>query len=167
MSIATETINIIENMFDEKRTILPEPLQENINGSGETFKTQNGEIIYFELQFEEFNIDELVRYTSIMETLYEKYKVHCTACILCADGVRVTVKEMPIKSEADFTIKLAQTNMSPCDVVLEVVKTKMKNGELLDVDDVHALQMIPMMCPKDKRDYYRAQVFGILNEIGL
>ena len=167
MDTTTEKINVITNLFDEKRTIIPEVLEENLNGDGEVFKTQNGEIIYFELQLDNFNIDELIRYTGIMETLYSKYKVHCTACILCADGVEVQVCEMPIKSEADFTIKLAQSDMNPCDVVLDVIKTKMRNGELLDEGDIHALQVLPMMCSKDKRDYYRKKVFAIMNEIGL
>lgn len=163
----TAMINTITEMFNENRTIVPEVIKEDINGDGDIFKTESGEIIYFELQLEDFTIDELIRYTNIMETLYEKYQVHCTACIVCAEGVKVRVNEMPIKSEADFTIKLAQTNMDPCDVMLNGIKAKMNRNELLDEEDICALQMIPMMCSKDKRNHYRKEVFSILDTIGL
>lgn len=160
-------IKTIQHIFNENREINPTPLPKIEQAHGEAYKTKNNEIIYCEIQIEDFTIDELVRYTHIMETLYEQYKTPCTAYIITTQGVEIKVKEMPIKSEADFTIKLAQTDISSCEIVLDAIKTKMKNGELLNENDIEALQMIPMVCnPKDK-DYYRKQVFQILSIIGV
>lgn len=167
MQIIENKIETIKEVFHEQREICPTPLPQIEKGDGTTFKTTNGEIIYLELQLKDFTVEELVRYTSIMEDLYEEHEKHCTAYILCDEGVEVKVNEMPIKSKADFTIKLAQTDLDSCKVVLNGIKNKIQQGELLDEADIYALQMIPVMCSKDERDYYRTQVFKIMNEIGL
>lgn len=162
-----EQIQTIKKMFDETREINPTPIDIKLNGDGKAYKTGDGEIIYCELQLKDFTIDELVRYTGIMETLYEEYNTHCTAYIVAADGVEVKVNEMPIKSEADFTIKLGVTDIDPCESILDHIKQKMASGELLDREDIEKLQMIPFMCSKNKRDYYRTQVFHIMNMLEL
>lgn len=167
MELTNEKIKTMQTIFSEERTINPIPLEQVPQGNGDVYQTEDGEIIYLELQLNSFTIDELVRYTDIMESLYDKYNKHCTAYIICVRGVEIEVQEMPIKSEADFTIKLAQTDINPCDVILNGVKTKIKNGILLDKNDIRALQMIPLMCDENEKNYYRKQVFEIMNRLGL
>lgn len=155
----------MEQLFGEERKIIPSPIDETVDGDGDVFKTETDEIIYLETVLNDFTIDELVRFTSIAEKLYEKYNAHCTCYILCMGDV--CVNEMPIKSEADFTITLAQTQVNPCDIVLNGIKNKIRNQGLLDAGDIQALQMIPVMCKPEERDYYRRQVFQIMNNLGL
>lgn len=167
METTNEKIRTMQTIFSEKRTINPTPLEQVPQGSGEVYQTEEGEIIYIELQLTDFTIDELVRYTDIMETLHERYNKHCTAYIICVEGTEVKVQEMPIKSKADFAIKVAQTDINPCQIVLEGIKTKIKNEELLNEEDIQALQILPLMCPDNERNYYRKQVFRIMNMLGL
>ena len=158
-------ISTIKQLFGEERKIIPTSIDETLNCEGDVFKTDGGEIIYLETIFNDFTIDELVRLTAISEKLYDKYNTHCTCYILCMGGV--SVNEMPITSKADFTIKLAQTQMHTYDIILNGIKKKISNHELLDADDIKVLQMIPMLCKHEERDYYRKQVFTIMNNLGL
>lgn len=167
METTKEKIKAMQTIFSEERTINPTPLEPITNGGGDVYQTEEGEIIYLELQLKDFTVDELVRYTGIMESLYEKYKKHCTAYIICVQGVEVEVQEMSIQSEAEFTIRLAKTEIDPCAVILNGLKTKMKEGGLLDEEDIQVLQMLPFMCSEDEKDYYRKQVFLIINMLGL
>ena len=160
--IAYNKVKTIENMFGEKRNIFPNVVE--CLEHGEVFETEDGEPVYLEMVLGDFGVDELVRITCIAENLYFKYKKLCTCYILCMGAV--TVNEMPIKSEAEFTIKLAQSEKSTCEVVLSMIKQKMKS-ELLDVEDIQALQMLPVMCDPSERNYYRNEVFSIMNELGL
>ena len=155
-------IKTIENMFDEKRNIVPNVVE--CLEYGEVFETDEGEPVYLEMVLGDFGVEELVRITSVAENLYSEYGKMCTCYILCMGAV--TVNEMPIKSEADFTIRLAQSQKSSCEVILSMIKQKMKS-ELLDVEDIQALQMIPVMCDPSEREYYRREVFNIMNELGL
>lgn len=161
-SIIKHKIQTMENMFDVEQKIVPEVVA--TLGEGEVFKTENGEVVYFEMLLRDFTVDELVRVTHIAEDLWNEHHVHCTCCIIGMGDV--CVNEMPIKSEADFTIRLAKSDVAPCDAVLGVIKSKMKR-ELLDEEDIQALQMIPVMCNPEEKDYYRKEVFAIMNELGL
>ena len=50
-------------------------------------------------------------------------------------------------------------------MILDKIKNKMKNNEILDSDDMNALLMLPVMCEKKDRHYYRKESIKILNEI--
>lgn len=68
-------------------------------------------------------------------------------------------------SHAEFTIKLACVEEDPCKIILNAIKAKVKNHELLDGDDLHALSMLQVMCRKEDRNYYRREYFKIINKI--
>ena len=155
----------IESVFGEQRKLTPQPQEIISLGDGDVFKTDDGEVIYLELILNDFTVDELVRITNIAEKLYSKYDSRCYCYVLCMG--QVTVNEMPIPSEAEFTIKLAKSEASPCDVILNRIKYKIRNNELLDEEDIQALHMLPHICPPSEKDDYRKLVFSIMSELGL
>ena len=162
---------IIRETFNDTRTIkCPAPendivFDENIYELGDIFTTTNGEVIDLEFQIDDFTVDELVKYVEIAEKLYEINRKHVSIYIICPDTVEICVKECEIKSEADFTIKLASINENPAQIALKLIKEKLNNGEILNEDDLHALTLIPLMCKKEDRNYFRKECFEIINRI--
>lgn len=160
---------IIRETFRDDRPIkceTPEHVRElddDIHPGGDIFTTENGEFIDFELQLDDFDEEELVKYIEFAENLYEKHHKHVSVYLLCAKNVDVTVRECPIKSESDFTIKLACSPLDPCSIILDIIKNKFKNG-ILDGDDLHMLAMLPVKCNRKDRNYYRLEYFKILNQ---
>ena len=49
--------------------------------------------------------------------------------------------------------------------MLKVIKDKIKNGETLTGDDLHALSMLHIMCEPKDRKYYLREYFKIVNEL--
>lgn len=160
---------IIQETFNDKRKIrckLPIDklqLEDNIHQEGNLFISENNEIIYLELQLTDFTEDELVKYVELAEALYEKKNCHVSIYIICPNTIDICVKECEIKSEADFTIKLAAIEENPAHMLLNIIKNKLKKGETLDNDDLYALSMMPMICKKEERNYFRKEYFKIIN----
>lgn len=153
---------IIRDVFQDEKEI--EYIEDEKHES-DLFRAKTGEIIYLELQMEDFDEKELARYSEIAEELYEKYQNEIFIYILCPSNFNVCVKECEIKSEADFTIKLACIKENPSHFVLEVIKNKLKNKEKLTDEDLHALSMLPVMCEKEDRLYFREECFKIMNKL--
>ena len=160
---------IIKETFDDDRKIrcyLPIQnlrLAEHIHQEGELFITENYEIIDLEFQFEDFTEDELVKYVELAEALYEKNKKKISIYIICPNSINICVREFEIKSEADFTIKLAAIEENLPQIALDIIKLKLDNGELLDREDIKILDILPLSCKKEERNYFRRECFKIIN----
>jgi hypothetical protein len=163
-------VGVIKNTFKDTRKIECEvgndiEIDEDIHQGGDIFKTEDGELIDLEFQMRDFDEDELVKYVELAEHLYEKYEKRVTVYIICPGDIDVLVNECEIKSDADFTIKLAMIDEDPCRIILEAIKCKINEGEILDGDDIFALSMLPVMCKKEDRNYFRKEYFRIMNRI--
>lgn len=162
---------IIKETFNDSRRIkciTPEKdrkLEDNIYPGGDLFTTEDGEFIDLEFQMEDFNESELVKYVEFAEALYKKHQKQVSIYLLCPDNVNVLVRECEIKSEAEFTIKLACIQENPAHIILDIIKNKINSGELLDGDDLHALSMLPIMCKEEDRNYFRKEYFKIINKL--
>ena len=162
---------IIKETFNDSRRIkciTPEKdrkLDDNIYPGGDLFTTEDGEFIDLEFQMEDFNESELVKYVEFAEALYKKHQKQVSIDLLCPDTVNVLVRECEIKSEAEFTIKLACIQENPAHIILDIIKNKINSGELLDGDDLHALSMLPIMCKEEDRNYFRKEYFKIINKL--
>lgn len=161
--------NIIKETFNDTRKIVACATAEELNiddeihHEGDFFITSTGEIIDLELQTVDFTEYELVKYIELAEHLYEKYGKEVTIYILCPKEINVLVKEEEILSEAEFTIKLACSQVDSCEVILEGIKNKIRNNEILDEDDWYNLRHLQIMCEKSKRNYYRLEYLKIMN----
>ncbi len=162
---------IIKETFNDSRRIkciTPEKdrkLDDNIYPGGDLFTTEDGEFIDLEFQMKDFNESELVKYVEFAEALYKKHQKQVSIYLLCPDTVNVLVRECEIKSEAEFTIKLACIQENPAHIILDIIKNKINSGELLDGDDLHALSMLPIMCKEEDRNYFRKEYFKIINKL--
>lgn len=162
---------IIRETFDDKRAVkCPTPekirqLDEDIYQGGDVFTTEDGDFIDLEFQIDDFDENELVKYIEFAEALYEKHKKHVSVYIICSKNIDVTVKECEIKSKADFVIKLACIEEDPCKIVLKAIKDKIRNGEMLNGDDLHALAMLHVMCNPKDRNYYLKEYLRIVSRI--
>ncbi len=162
---------LIQETFKDKRKIkcqLPVQnlrLDNHIHQEGNIFITENDEIIDLELQITNFTEDELVKYVELAEALYETNNKHVSIYIICPNTVNICVKECEIKSEAEFTIKLAAVEENPAHILLNIIKTKINKGERLNNDDLHALSMMPIICKREERNYFRKEYFRIINEL--
>ena len=162
---------IIRETFNDPRKIkclTPEKdkkFDDNIYSGGDVFTTENGEFIDLEFQLEDFTEDELVKFVEFAEALYEQHQKQVSIYLICPDTVDVLVRECEIKSQADFTIKLACIQENPAHIILDIIKNKMHNGELLDGDDLHALSILPLICKKEDKNYFRKEYFKIINNL--
>ncbi|WP_432645460.1 hypothetical protein [Methanobrevibacter sp.] len=167
----TMKTKIIEETFNDKRKIKCQiPIQNlklkpHIYQEGSIFITENDEIIDLELQITDFTEDELVKYIELAEALYETNNKQVSIYIICPNTVNICMKECEIKSEADFKIKLASITENPAQIVLDIIKNKIKKGEKLDNKDLFALSMMPVVCKKEERNYFRKEYFKIINTL--
>lgn len=161
---------IIKETFKDERSIkcqTPDEvrkLDEGIHPGGDIFTTEEGEFIDFEIQLKDFDEAELVKYIEFAESLYEKHKKRVSVYLLCPKNVDVKVRECPIKSESDFDIKLACSREEICHIILNGIKSKLKNNEILDGDDFYALAMLPILCDRKNRKYFRLEYLKIFNK---
>lgn len=159
----------IREIFKDPRPIkcqTPEEvrkLDENIHPGGDIFTTEDGEFIDFEFQINDFDEEELIKYVEFAENLYEKHEKHVSVYLLCPKNVDVSVKECTIKSESDFTIKLACSQEDLCHILLNGIKTKLKNDEILNGDDLYLLSVLPVWCERKDRNYFRLEYLKIIN----
>ena len=162
---------VIREAFDDTRAIkCPTPetvsqLDEDIHQGGDLFTTEDGEFIDLEFQMNDFDERELAKYVEFAEALYEKHERRVSIYIICPKDVNVSVRECEIKSRADFIIRLACIGEDPCKIVLNAIKNKLRDGEMLDGDDLYALSMLHVMCNPKDRKYYLIEYFKIINEL--
>ena len=114
---------------------------------------------------DDFTIDELIKYIEFAEELYEKHHRHVSVYLLCPDIVDVYVREGEIKSEADFTIKLACVEQNLPQMTLDIIKNKLKREGFLDREDLEILEILPVVCKRKDRKYFRRECLKIKNEI--
>lgn len=161
----------IRKTFNDERKIkcrvTAEELQidEDVYPGGDIFKTEDGDFIDLEFQKKDFDEEELVKYVELTEDIYEKHHRHISIYVVCPNDINVCVREFTIKSEADFTIKLAKIDENPAEYILKKVKRKLRNGETLSEDDIDELENSPMLYKRKDRHAHRLEVFKILNRI--
>lgn len=162
---------VIKETFDDNSHIVSSidsnelEIDSNIHQGGDIFITSTGEFIDLEFQDVDFTAEELAKYMEFAEELYEKYGKRISIYILCPKNINVNVREFDIYSNAPFTIKLACINEDPCEIILDHIKTKMRNGEILDVNDMMMLAKLPKMCRKEDRKYYMTEYIRIANRL--
>lgn len=140
-------------------------IDESIHQGGDIFITEDGEFIDLEFQERDFDEEELANYVELAEDIYDKHHKPVSIYIICPDNIDVCVREFTIKSEADFTIKLAKVEDNRAEDILNRIKCKMRNREMLDEKDLHDLEILPLICKKNEKKYYRVEVFKIMNRI--
>lgn len=123
------------------------------------FETDS-EIVGMKAMLTDFGPEELADVVDIAERLYEATGKYVFICIAMSHDRKVTVKEMTIKSEADFTIRLAIVDMHR--IALEKVRENIAKG-IQDDADRHVLEMMPMIVPAHMRKEVRKECFELLN----
>lgn len=147
-------VKMIKEHFNDERSIkcvTPQglfDLGEDIHQGGEIFTTEDGDLIDLEYQLRDFDEAELVKYVEFAEELYEITHKRISIYLMCPKNVNVCVREFEIKSEADFTIRLACIGYDPCHMALDYIKQKIRNGKILDREDINVLEKLPLMCKK-------------------
>lgn len=163
--------NVIKKTFNDNRKIVSSvnveelKIDKDIHPGGDIFITSEGDFIDLEFQVKDFDEDELVKYVELAEELSEKYGSEVSIYILCPKDIDVCVRECEIKSNATFTIKLACIDETPCEIILNCIKAKIKSNEMLDSEDLHILASLPVMCESEKRNYYRLEYLKIMKEL--
>ena len=110
-----------------------------------------------------FTIDELVKYIEFAEELYEKHHKHVSVYLLCPEIVNICVKEDTIKSEADFTIRLACFEQNFAQITLDMLKDKLEREGFLDSEEIELLKSLPTVCKKKEKNYFRSETLKITN----
>lgn len=163
------TKKIIRETFNDTRCIKgPAPedmihLDENVHPGGFILTTEEGDFIDFEIQIKDFDEVELAKFIEFAENLYEKHQKHVSIYLLCPQDINVSVRECPIRSEADFRIRIACSQENPCKMILDSIKNKVMQKKILTSDDISMLENLPMMCNKKDRNYFRVETLRILN----
>ena len=161
---------IIKNAFYDNRNITEEISEEERNlpadiyQGGDLYKTEDGELIDLELQINDFDVDELVKYVELAEELYYAYDAPVSIYILCSKNVRILTKECEIMSEANFTIRLASPQEDIAEYLLEEIKDKLKKEKYLSEKDLNTVKMLPIICDRENRNYFRKEHFKIINK---
>lgn len=161
---------IIREKFNDPRKIkciTPKDaveVNDEIHNGGGIFTTENEELIYLDYHLVDFDVVELAKYIELAENLYEKYGKKVNVYLICPRTVNVTVRECPIKSDSDFSIKLYCSQEDPCEVILEGIKSKIRNNGLLTRKDINEVEMLPIICNRKDRNYYRVESLRIINE---
>ena len=163
------TKKIIRETFNDTRCIKgPAPedmilLDKNVHPGGFILTTEDGDFIDFEFLLKDFDEVELAKFIEFAENLYEKHQKHVSIYLLCPKDINVSVRECPIKSEADFRIRIACSQETPCKMILDSIKNKVMHKKILTSDDISMLENLPLMCNKKDRNYFRVETLRILN----
>ncbi len=154
-----EHMALIEQVFEDNRKVTP------VNDEMHIFCAEDNSLIYMDIVLENFDTTQLLKYVELAEELYKDYHTKVYLYLICPSHIKVLVREFDIKSEADFTIKLASMDMNPYEVILTIIKKKIQNNMVLDESDIEALQLLPMVCPPSEQHRIREEVFKIMNEV--
>lgn len=124
----------------------------------------NGEVhtIAMKAILGDFGPEELADAVEIAEILYDKYKKPVILCLGMDEMHEVTVPEMSIKSEADFSIRLSCMDMYK--VALKRIKERIAYG-ITDDSDKQVLETLPMHVPSSKRKEVREECFRLLAQL--
>ncbi|MBR2557424.1 MAG: hypothetical protein IKE95_03495 [Methanobrevibacter sp.] len=156
-------IKTIRKVFKDTRELEYVPYEPEMDG--DLFTTTDGEIVYLDIQTVDFDAEELANYAEIAEELYEKYQKLVSIYLICPTDINVSVKECQIKSDANFSIKLARIGGNPIEDFLMIIKMKIMAGESLTKEDLELLDNIPMMSSKEERKKMRIKCFRLMNSI--
>ena len=115
-------INLIKDKFNDSREM------NKVNGLHNVYETDDNEIVALRLHIGDFTPESLADYTEEAEELYNAFNKTVNIYIAMDKNGQITVSEHTIKSEADFTIKLGQTNIDPCKTLLDKIKQKCYNS---------------------------------------
>lgn len=110
----------------------------------------------------DFGPEELADVVDIAEKLYFSTEKPVILCLAMDRHCRILVKEMSIKSEADFSIKLAHLDMY--EVALDVIRKKIEEGTA-DQVDIKVLAGLPMTVARENRKKVRIECFKLISEI--
>ena len=151
----------LKNAFGEDNTIFIEEYR-----TGDLFQAENKEYILLDLFMdEEFGAKQLAEYVSIAEELYEKYYSKINIFIVAFNNVDVTVEEINIPSEADFTIRFAiNQEEDMCKSVYNTILKKYEDGELEDAD-LEVLGRLHLICDKKDKQFYLEEYLRIMTEL--
>lgn len=150
--------NLIKNMFHDNREM------KKINKLHNVFETNDNEIVALRLHLGDFTPESLADYTEEAEELYDRFNKAINIYVAMDKNGQITVSEHTIKSEADFTIKLGQTNIDTCKTLLDEIKQKIKNKSY-EQKDIDILQLIPIFAKQEDRKKIRTEVFELLEMI--
>jgi hypothetical protein len=162
---------VIKEIFgDESKIVASVDAEEldidrNIHQGGDIFITSDGKFIDLEFQTVDFTPEELAKYVEFAEELYEKYGKNISVYLICPNNINVYLREFEIPSKSDFTIKLACIPEDPCEIILNGIKTKIEDDEILDKDDLNLLGELHDMCEKKDKKYYLTQYIKIVNRL--
>lgn len=129
------------------------------SGCDKLFENET-DVVGMKAMLTNFGPEELADTVDLAERLYETFEKPVTLCLAMSRDRNVTVKEMSIKSEADFTIKLAVIDMH--EIAIEKIKKNISNGTADDADR-QVLESMPMMVPAYMRKEVRKECFKLLN----
>ena len=151
----------LKNAFGEDNTIFIEEYS-----TGDLFQAENKEYILLDLFMdEEFGAKQLAKYVSIAEELYEKYYTKINIFIVAFNNVNVTVEEINIPSEADFTIRFAiNQEEDMCKSVYDVILKKYEDGVLEDAD-LEVLGRLHLICDTKDKQFYLEEYLRIMTEL--
>ena len=109
----------------------------------------------------DFGPAELADAVETAEILYDKLGKPVILCLGMSAQGNVTVPEMEIKSEADFSIKLAVVDFYR--IAIDRVRERIANGTANNIDR-NALQAMPMTVPRHMRKKVREECFALLQQ---
>lgn len=110
----------------------------------------------------DFGPEELADAVDIAEKLYFSLNKPVILCLTMDSNNKVLVKEMSIKSEADFSIKLACDN--PYEIALKNIEKSIEMGTY-DELDIRLLNELPIYAPEGERKRIRTECLRLLSKI--
>ena len=106
-------MNLIRKMFNDYRELTAFGV--------DMYYTEDGEIVLFKTQEGDFTPESLATYVDIAEKLSKKENCFVQVYIAMDPHAKVTVKEMTIQSDAEFSIKLGLLKEDPYSIILQLI----------------------------------------------
>ena len=160
-------LELIKDTFHDKRSIERVESFDALN----LYITDDKEIILIcPFVDKEFTGESLAKFTTLAEDVFYDYHMKVNVYVLVMPYIEVKVANHSIRSDADFSIRLAVPNETStdvrirCDLILDIIRTKIDN-DTVTIEDVNALEYIPLRCDRKDRLHYRSIVFDLLARI--
>lgn len=128
------------------------------------YKTEDNQIVVIKIHEGDFTPKKLAEYVEFCEETYDKYEVLINLYVVMDPQGKITVKQMDIKSYADFTIKLACGKKDPCLIALETIGRRIADG-IATQEDYESLKLLPLQCKKEERLFFRQKTLELLNMV--
>lgn len=151
------TLEIIRNSFKDKRDMFE--INKNL-----FLLTKEAGLVKFQFYFGDITPEVLAEITEECETLWKEYGLPIFHYSMLDSKSRVTVPEGTIKSEADFTIKVAMMKEDPISIMLKIIEEKINENSITEMD-INALHIIPMMADENKKTETKIKTEELLNRI--